>query len=355
MSKIKSETSDSSTNSNKKETINEGWLLQCPPGLAPVLKKELVFAGCIKRDQTLFVQKQRNHDLVFANHLKSNEGMDRLRIAEIVLRCPVYGRFKLSKRQLGVMASELKQLGPRRLVVTVAGRVFERHDLARWVTKELSTLGYDFDPDIEDEVWMFCIDESWYFGIPLKKGREAEGRNERVAERRGSLPPPIAAAMAFAGMPKPEDVVFDPVCGSGTLLAECYSYSPNSIYIGADKDPEAVAIARANLNGLQNVELQNLDSRKTAWSRTDISLVLANLPFGMQFGEKQSNPQLYRDLLQEQLRLRDTTKTWRAIILTSDIESLQAALNELPMLTSESLFKVKIRGELAFASRLKIR
>lgn len=330
------------------------WLLQCPPGLANVLKKEMVFAGTIKRDQHLFIKMQRNHDLVFVNHVKSEEGMAKLRIAESVLKCPVYGRYKISKRQLEIMAGELKALGPRRLVVTVAGRVFERHDLSRWVEKEMSARGYDFDPEIEDEVWMFCIDEAWYFGLPVIKSRAAEGRDTRVAERKGSLPPPIAAALAFAGMPKNDDIVLDPVCGSGTLLSECHAYAPQARLMGADKDPEAVAIAKQNLSDIDGVTIMNLDSRKTGLTESNVSLVLANLPFGVQFGEKQSNPQLYKDLIQEMLRLRDPNRPWRAILFTSDIESLQQALSEIKGLKNESMFKVKVRGELAFAYRIQL-
>jgi predicted RNA methylase len=332
-----------------------GWLLQCPPGLAGVLKKEMVFAGVIHRDQQIFIKRQRNHDLVFLNRVKSPDGMARLRIAETILRCPVYGRFKISKRQLGLMAEELKSLGDRRLVVTVAGRNFQRHDLSRFLDRELEERGYTFNDQVEDETWMFCIDESWYFGLPLKKARTAEGRDERKEERRGSLPPPIAAALAFAGMPKPDDIVMDPVCGSGTVLAECHAYAKEARLIGMDIDSDAVAIARKNLAKIEGIEINKGDSTRTGMSGANVSLVLANLPFGLQFGKKTSNPKLYRELLQEQLRLRDQGKNWRAIVFTSDIESLQDALKEIPELQSESLFKVKARGELAFAYRLKLR
>jgi hypothetical protein len=346
-------------NDLKQELTSAGWLLQCPPGLANILKKEMVFAGAIKRDQQLFIKKQRNHDLVFANHVKSEGGMSHLRIAESVLRCPVYGRYKVSQRQLELMAKELKALGPRRLVVSVAGRVFQRQDLSRWLTKELATRGYEFDTEIEEEVWMFCIDESWYFGLPIKKGRETEGREDRVAERQGSLPPAIAAAMAFSGMPRPDDVIFDPVCGSGTLLSECHAYSPEAQYWGGDIDPKAVSIAKKNLRQIENLKLLTGDSQRTGLDDINVSLVLANLPFGQQFGDKTTNPKIYAGLFEEQLRLRDQSlpkqgKSWRAIVLTSDIESLQTALQAFPGLSMENLFKVKIRGELAFAYRLKM-
>jgi Putative RNA methylase family UPF0020 len=344
------------------ESERIGYLLQCSPGLAKVLQKELNFAGATVRDQKMFVKLQRNHDLLFLNHVKSEEGLPKLRTAESVLRCPAYGRFKISQRQLGLMADELKSKGTRRLVVTVAGKVFQRQDLARFLKKAMSERGYEFDDEVEEEVWMFCIDESWYFGLPLFKARSQ--REDREAEREGSLPPTIAAAMAFAAMPKDDDVVIDPTCGSGTLLSELRAYAPNATLIGCDIDPRAVEVAKANLKSAPSARIVNCDSTKlsttlpAALKTNDVvgkfTLTLANLPFGVQFGDRASNPTLYRDVIGECLQIADPEKPWRGIFLTSDTESFEKALKEVPGLARpETLFKVKIRGELATAYRLK--
>lgn len=332
------------------------FLLQSPPGLAQALKRELVFVGAVDRKQQLFIKRQRNHDLIFLNRLKSEAGIPRLRIAETIMRCPLFGRFKISKTQLQTMATELQALGPRRLVAQVAGRQFDRRDLTRWLTKEMETRGYQFSTDESvPEVWMICIDESYYFGIPIGKAREAEGRESRVSERHGSLPPPIAAALTFAGMPGDTDVILDPVCGSGTLLAEAHAYAPKAVRLGRDIDAEAIRIARANL-GSAGVDLDVADSRSLDLKRQDITLVLANLPFGVQFGDKHTNPELYRGIINNCLRFANPEK-WRAALLTSDVESLRQALAEAlkahPELETQDLFRVKIRGELATAVLLK--
>lgn len=335
-----------------------GYLIQCSPGLAKVLQKELNFAGATTRDQKMFVKLQRNHDLLFLNHVKSEEGLPKLRTAESVLRCPAYGRFKISQRQLSLMAEELKLHGPRRLVVTVAGKNFQRQDLARFLKKAMSERGYEFDDEIEEEVWMFCIDESWYFGLPLFKARAGSYRDERSEEREGSLPPTIAAAIAFAGMPKDDDVVLDPTCGSGTLLAEFHAYSPEAQLIGCDIDAHAVDVAKANLRSMANAKIMNVDSTtlSTVMPELKVSLVLSNLPFGVQFGDKAANPVLYRDILKECVKLADPERQWRGVFLTSDTESFEKALREVPELSQpEIMFKVKIRGELATCYRVKLR
>lgn len=342
-----------------------GYLLQSPPGLAKVLQRELNFVGATTRDQKLFVKLQRNHDLLFLNHIKSDDRLTELRTAETVLRCPAYGRFKISQRQLSLMAEELKAAGPRRLVVTVAGKQFQRQDLARFLNKAMSERGYEFDDQVEDEVWMFTIDESWYFGLPLFKARNMSHRNERAEEREGALPPPIAAAMAFASVPRPDDVVLDPTCGSGTLLAEFYSYSPQATLIGCDIDANAISVARKNLSGVANARFLKVDSRtlgaKDATNDDSpivagVSLVLANLPFGVQFGDKKTNPELYRDILKACLRVRNKTTAWRGVFLTSDTDAFEAAVRDVSDLTSpETLFKVKVRGELATCYRVKLK
>ncbi len=349
------------------EEANEriGYLLQSPPGLANVLKKELNFVGATARDQKLFVKLQRNHDLLFLNHVKSDERLDQLRTAEMVLRCPAYGRFKISQRQLSLMADELKIVGPRRLVVTASGKQFQRQDLSRFLTKAMSERGYEFDENTEDEVWMFTIDESWYFGLPLFKARNMPHRNERASEREGSLPPPIAAAIAFASVPKDDDVVLDPTCGSGTLLAEFHSFAPGAQLIGCDIDANAVTVAKKNLGSVTGVKIFKADSRDLSHHRAELktdsaseikfSLVIANLPFGVQFGDRASNPNLYRDILKECARIANPDG-WRGLFLTSDTEAFDKAVREVPVLAqSETMFKAKVRGELATCYRVKLR
>jgi tRNA G10 N-methylase Trm11 len=251
------------------------------------------------------------------------------------------------------MAETLTHLGARRLVVSVAGKVFQRQDLARFLTKSMAERGYTFDDDIEDEVWMFCIDESWYFGLPLFKSRAL--REDRAQEREGALPPTIAAALAFASVPRSNDIVLDPCCGSGTVLAEFHTYARGARLIGRDLDSHAVKIARKNLavltgGPLEEIDIAQADSR-TASAPEGLTLTLANLPFGVQFGDRASNPALYRDLIQASLKA--TSPEWRGLFLTSDTESFAQAVRELPVSAPEVMFKVKIRGELATCFRLK--
>ena len=344
------------------------YLIQCAPGLAQIMRHELVHYGLVERKQNLFIKRQRNHDLILLNKVKNADGFFQLRIAEAVYRAPVFGRFKISQRQLEVMAGELRELGPRRLVVQVAGRHFDRRDLERWLTKELTARGSALDANVESEVWMMTIDELFYFAIPLAKARDASLRNQRAQEREGSLPPTIAAALAFAGHPRPDDIIFDPVCGSGTLLAEARAYLNEDFrghLVGQDIDRDAISIASENLKPVcaaESLKLEKLDSRKHA--PTGCSLLIANLPFGKKFGEREANADLYKQVIFMSLQTADSSR-YRAVLLSSDVEALRSAITAVncelaatarpARLEWRDLFSVKIRGEKALAGLAQLR
>jgi 23S rRNA G2445 N2-methylase RlmL len=198
---------------------------------------------------------------------------------------------------------------------------------------------------------MFCIDTAFYFALTDRTADDAPERNLRKKERPGSLPPEIAAALAFAATPTDDDVICDPVCGSGTLLAEAHAYAPSARLIGVDSDAAAVAIARANLGHVKTVDIKKGDARRLDIEPGRVTLFLANLPFGKQFGTTDSNPTLYRKILADALRIGAPGR-WQGIYLTSDDESFRTASREVPGLNVESLFQVKVRGEPATAYRV---
>jgi 23S rRNA G2445 N2-methylase RlmL len=180
-------------------------------------------------------------------------------------------------------------------------------------------------------------------------------RQHRVAERPGSLPPTIAAAMAFLANPRDDDAVLDPVCGSGTLLAELHAYAPGAQLQGIDQDRPAIAAARRNLAHIPQVQLTVGDARATGLADGGLSLFLANLPFGKQFGSPAENRRLYQDILRELLRL-GRPEGWRAVLLTSDLEALKAAIAAIAATPGARIAgetPVKIRGEAATITVLR--
>jgi predicted RNA methylase len=320
------------------------WLLRCAPGLAKLLITELRFNGLIDRRTRPTILWQRNHDLVFLPRLRLEPRETDLRIAEEIHRCPVYGRYKISHHQLDVIAGTLRAgRGAHRLVVTVDGARFNRHEQARWLGRELGQRGIALDETSQRLACLFCVEDAYYFCLPYRDADRTALRGHRVAEREGSLPPTIAAAMAFAGNPQDNDTILDPVCGSGTLLAEAHAFAPKAQLLGIDSDRQAMAAARRNLAHVQRLELSVGDGRATGLPAASVTLFLANLPFGKQFGSRAENRQLYADLLREMLRLGRADQ-WRAVLLTADADTLRAAAAAQSLRVANET-AVKVRGE----------
>jgi SAM-dependent methyltransferase len=337
----------------KAERGAPGWLLRCAPGLAKHLITELRFNGLVDRRTKPTILWQRNHDLVFLPRLQKEPRPTDLRIAEEIHRCPIYGRYKISHRQLDVLASALRAAkGAWHLVVTVDGTRFNRHELARWLARELKQRGAAFDEQSPRLASLFCVEDSYYLCLPFRSADDAAQRQHRIAERPGSLPPTIAAAMAFLANPRDDDIVLDPVCGSGTLLAELHAYAPGAQLRGIDQDRQAIAAARRNLAHVPQLQLAAGDARATGLADGTLSLFLANLPFGKQFGSPAENRRLYQDILRELLRL-GRPEGWRAVLLTSDLEALKAAVVATPGARIAGETPVRIRGEAATITVLR--
>lgn len=110
----------------------------------------------------------------------------------------------------------------------------------------------------------------------------------RFAYRRGDVSasshPPLAAAMARLAGPRAGEVVWDPFCGSGVELIERGMLGGVARLIGTDLSPEAIAVARANVEaaGLHGVEavFAAADFRVAPVAPGSVSLVISNPPMG---------------------------------------------------------------------------
>jgi 23S rRNA G2445 N2-methylase RlmL len=72
--------------------------------------------------------------------------------------------------------------------------------------------------------------------------------------------------------------------------------------------------------------------------------LLANPPFGKQYGLSGENPTLYRDMLDEALRVARPSG-WRAVVITADVDAMEWALRALPRLELTQQISIKLRGE----------
>jgi tRNA (guanine6-N2)-methyltransferase len=130
------------------------------------------------------------------------------------------------------------------------------------------------------------IDGTWAligiraFDEPLSR------RDYRAANVRGALRPTVAAALVRLAVPgrKPQRV-WDPFCGSGTILCEAAGMG-HEVW-GTDIEPEAVDASRANIAAVNREfwsRIDNADSTspKTWQKHRTVTAVVSNLPWGKQ-------------------------------------------------------------------------
>lgn len=128
------------------------------------------------------------------------------------------------------------------------------------------------------ELWILEYQRAAFVaGLRLSDKRMRQHGGGRATERQGALRPVVAAAMIrLAGAPPGR--LLDPCCGTGTLLQEGLSASWETL--GADLDPEAVAIARENAPGAM---VDRADVLELPHDDATFDAVVSNLPFGRQF------------------------------------------------------------------------
>lgn len=137
--------------------------------------------------------------------------------------------------------------------------------------------------DPTESAWTFTVEER---GDRLAVFLEPKNvQKTRFAYRVRDVPaashPTIAAAIARLSAPSPDDVVWDPFCGSGLELIERAKLGRFRALVGTDVDPDAVEAARTNMQAarIEGARLDQGDSRFVSWP-AELTTVLTNPPLG---------------------------------------------------------------------------
>ncbi|GHG02189.1 RNA methyltransferase [Deinococcus piscis] len=239
----------------------------------------------------------------------------------------------LGHQQLGELTAWLRgvaaQGGHRSLRVSAAGRdteVMER------LTAEISgSLGLAHQP--EDGELRLRVrpaqDGSGWEVLARLTPKPLSARDWRVCNREGGLNASIAyGALALAGL-RAADRIFNPMCGSGTLLVERALMGPYEAMVGVDTDAQAVACAQANLKAAgRDVEVAQVDALNTGLPPRSFDLILADLPWGDDIGTHGGNAELYPAFLREMHRL--CSRSGRLVVITHEIRLFERVLAASP-------------------------
>lgn len=152
-------------------------------------------------------------------------------------------------------------------------------------------------------------------------------RDWRVCNREGGLNASIAyAALALAGL-RAADRIFNPMCGSGTLLIERALMGPYEAMVGVDLEAAAVACAQANLKAAgRRVEVAQVDALNTGLPPRSFDLIVADLPWGDDIGTHGGNAELYPAFLREMYRL--CSKGGRLVVITHELRLFERVLQD---------------------------
>lgn len=227
------------------------------------------------------------------------------------------------------------------LVVQMTGthgyrRVDALKALARGLTGKFPASWKPAEENAAIEVWLTINGATAVCGLRLSD-RTMRHRTYKVEHLKASLRPTMAAAMVRLADLKPRQVVLDPMCGAGTILAEAAAATRskrlpdgsgwNMTFLGGDIEAGHVRGAEANLRKLAAATLTTWDARNLPLEPGSVDRVISNPPFGKQLSSPKEIGPLYRDMVRECDRV--LRKGGKAVFLVADAPALKDAVGRV--------------------------
>jgi tRNA (guanine6-N2)-methyltransferase len=253
----------------------------------------------------------------------------------------------------------IRQAGPRRssarptyrVVARTAGeRAFRRIDAQRACETALAERFRRWRP-VEDgaalEFWLQVVGEEAVFAHRLSTAA-MRLRTYRDASLPAALKPTVAQALVRLARPG-RGPLLDPMCGTGTVLAE--AADTRLAVLGGDVDGGALRAARANLRAVGGGgALARWDAGRLPLADGTVGAIACNLPWGKRH-RIGSLDGLYRRVLAEARRV--VRGGGRIVLLTADLRVLERVARKQRGLTVERRVHVVVRGAVAWAVALR--
>lgn len=160
-----------------------------------------------------------------------------------------------------------------------------------------------------------------------------------------SINPVIAAGIARLLKPisSPENRIWDPFCGSGTLLVERGLLTDYHELIGTDISQKAIAAAEVNIKlaKIKNIKLLCCDMRDII-KKEKFDEIITNMPFGLRVGDHKQNETLYRDFFR--IIPQVMNKGGKIILFTQEMALIQRLFQESDLLILINVYRIFAGG-----------
>jgi tRNA (guanine6-N2)-methyltransferase len=214
------------------------------------------------------------------------------------------------------------------------------------------------EPDLDLRV---LLEDDWAL-LGLRLGMAPLHRRDyKVASRTGSLKAPVAYCLGLLAGLAPGQVLLDPACGAGTILAEGLSLAVGGVLIGGDVEQASLDLAQHNLRAAgapvrtigatttldpraepPGVLLYHGDARAIPVALGSVDTVVSNLPWGQQVPIDADIAQLYAGILGAIAHVLAPGS--QAALLTDQAEAMRAALAAHPALRLVSSLPISLFG-----------
>jgi 23S rRNA G2445 N2-methylase RlmL len=202
--------------------------------------------------------------------------------------------------------------------------------------------------DAHIEIWVAVVNTWATIAIRLSD-RTMRHRTYKQEHRPASLRPTMAAAMVALSEPRSNDRFCDPMCGTGTILAERAQMGPYRDILGGEFDAPTLAAAQANLASVGELRnqpvLQLWNACALPIRHQSLTAVVSNLPFGKQIGSPESNPALYARFFDELKRV--LAPGGRAVLLTSEKDLMRELIHRHAEIALDRQVLVGLLGQSA--------
>jgi len=189
-------------------------------------------------------------------------------------------------------------------------------------------------------------DKDVFLGIGVKD-TPLHRRAWRAGRYIGQMHTTIAVAMAKVAGIRNTSIVFDPFCGSGTILIEAAIINPNATYYGFDINEDALQIARNNAKkaGVGSIIFEHTDAFANRYDYSS-SIIISNPPWGYKHSMNKSS-----DVAKFIFGLVSIIKQSKKTILIVP-ESIISALEEYK-LNIEKVAQTRVKGMVVFIVVIK--